>query len=114
MLALLISTFGGTILLHYLKNFLLKERLKFHLDWDGLLERLCITYIILYSLNLWFFIPLIILAKLSLRIYLLKSISGITQSEEPGIVAQKVLYKSELAFDLLVSPAFAILIGVLF
>lgn len=114
MLALLISTFGGTILLHYLKNFLLKEKLKFHLDWDGLLERLCITYIILNAINLWFFIPLIILAKLLLRLYLLKSVAGITQSEEPGIAAQKVLYKSELAFDLFVSPAFAILIGTLF
>ncbi len=113
-LILLFSTLGGTIILHFLKNFLLKERRKFHLDWDGLLERLCITYIILAAFHFWMFIPLIILIKALFRLSLLGFFPGISQSTEPGTASQKVLLKAELTFDLLLSPAFAILVGVVF
>lgn len=113
-LALFISTLGGTFILHYLKNFILKEKVKFRLDWDGLLERLCITYIIIAASNFWMFIPLIIALKSIFRLTLLGFIPGLLRSNEPGISSQKVLLKAELAFDLLLSPAFAILIGVIF
>ena len=112
LLALILSSFGGTFILHYLKNFLLKERIKFHLDWDGLLERLCVTYIIIAASHFWIFIPLIILLKVLLRLIILGFIPGISQTTEPGGTSQKVLLKAELAFDLLLSPAFAILVGV--
>jgi hypothetical protein len=111
---LLLSSLGGTIILHYLKNFLLKEKIRFYFDWDGILERLCLTYIIIAALDFWILIPLVVLLKSALRIYLLKSISGITRTDEPGIASQKVLYKAELAYDLFLSPAFAILVGVIF
>jgi hypothetical protein len=111
---LLFASIGGTFILHYLKNFLLKEKIKFYFDWDGILERLCIAYIILETPQFWLLIPLIILVKLLMRIYLLKSIAGLTQTSEPGIASQKVLYKAELAFDTFASPAFAILVGVIF
>lgn len=111
---LFLSTLGGTLILHYLKNFILKEKARFRLDWDGLLERLCITYIIVQAAGLWLFIPLIILSKTLLRIYLLKAVSGITRNIEPGVASQKVLYKAELAFDAIASPALAILVGVIF
>ena len=113
-LILLLSTFGGAIILHYLRNFLLKERRKFHLDWDGLLERFCVTYIILSLSHLWMLIPLIIMIKALFRLILLGFIPGISQSTEPGAASQKVLSKAELAFDLFLSPAFAILVGVIF
>ena len=113
LLALSLSTLGGTFLLHYLKNFLLKERIKFHLDWDGLLERLGITYIIMAAFHFWILIPLLILLKALLRLAILGFIPGISQTAEPGGASQKVLLKAELAFDLLLSPAFAILVGVL-
>ena len=113
-LILLLSTLGGTFILHYLKNFLLKEKRKFHLDWDGILERLCITYIILAAFNFWIFIPLIILTKVVFRFLVLGFFSKISQTSEPGAASQKVLLKAELAYDLLLSPAFAVLVGVLF
>ena len=99
-LILLLSALGGTIVLHYLKNFLLKERRKFRLDWDGLLERSCITYIILSLPHLWMLIPLIIIIKALFRLILLGFIPTIYQSTEPGAASQKVLFKAELAFDL--------------
>ena len=113
-LILVLATFGGTFLLHFLKNFLLKEKMGFRLDWDGLLERLCITYIIVAEASLWIFIPIVIALKIILRIALLGFIPGINQSNEAGASIQKVLLKAELGFDLFLSPAFAILVGVIF
>lgn len=113
-LVLILSSIGGTFVIHYLKNFLLKEKIKLHLDWDGLLERLCITYIILAAPGFWMLIPIIVLIKILFRLALLGIIPGISQSSEPGTASQKVLLKAELACDLLLSPAFAILVGVIF
>ncbi len=110
---LLLSTLGGSFIIHYLKNFLLKERLKFRPDWDGLLERLCITSLLIALPAYWLLIPLVILIKAVFRIYLLGFLTGIGQTREPGAASQKVLYKAELASDLILSPAFAILVGVL-
>ena len=111
---LLFSTLGGTFILHYLKNFLLKERIKFRLDWDGILERLCLTYIMAEAIQLWIFIPIVIILKSIFRLFLLGLLPGIAQTNEPGAASQKVLLKAELAFDLFLSPAFAILVGVVF
>jgi hypothetical protein len=113
-LILLFSSFGGTFLLHYLKNFLLKERKKIQFDWDGLLERLCITYIIIAQPQLWLLVPVIIVLKALSRLLLLGIFPGLAQTNEPGAASQKVLLKSELAFDLFLSPALAILAGVIF
>ena len=113
-LTLLLSTLGGTFVLHYLKNFLLKERRKFYLDWDGILERMCIAYIILAALQFWIFIPIVIALKSIFRLSLLGFIPAIARSNEPGSASQKVLLKAELAFDVFLSPAFAILVGVVF
>lgn len=104
---------GGTFFIHYLKNFLLKEKISFALDWDGMLERLCITYILVTSLQLWLFIPLIIALKVLYRIAVLALVPGLGQTREPAAASQKVLLKSELALDLLLSPFFAILVGVI-
>jgi hypothetical protein len=112
--ALILSTLGGTILLHYLKNFFLEERIKFHFDWDGILERACLTYILISFPQQWPLIPLIILLKSLYRIALLGLIPNIIKNNEPGTSSQKVLFKGELAFDLILSPALAILLGVIF
>jgi len=112
---LLLSTLGGTYVLHYLKNFFLEEKINLHWDGDGLIERLLITYIIVMSVPhaLWL-ILLIILLKVLLRLWLLGKSAGAIARNEPGIASQKVLYKAELAFDLIASPALAILVGVIF
>ena len=59
-LAILFAALGGTLLLHYLKNFCLKEKVKLHLDWDGVLERIFITGIALKAPDMWPIILLII------------------------------------------------------
>lgn len=111
---LLLSTLGGTYILHYLKNFFLEEKARLRLDTDGLIERLLITYIIIGISHSVVLIVLIILLKALLRLFLLGKSTGAITRREPGAVSQKVLYKAELAFDLITSPAFAILVGVIF
>lgn len=111
---LLFSCFGGTFTIHYLKNYLLKEKINFNLDSDGLIERFCITYIILQLTSYWYLIPAIIIIKAIFRLALLGFLPSIIQTNEPGASPQKVLLKAELAFDLFASPAFAIVVGVLF
>jgi len=113
-LILFISSLGGTVILHYLKDFFLEEKLKLRLDWDGLLERLIITYVITSLPHLWLIIPFVIALKSFFRLLLLGYLPGIASTTEPGAATQKVLLKSELAFDLLLSPAFALLVGFIF
>ena len=111
---LILATFGGTLAIHFLKNFLLKEKRRLSLDWDGLLERLAICYIIIAAKDLWIFIPIIIVLKIIIRLLALGFIPGLLRTREPGSVSQKVLIKAELAFDLFLSPLFAIIVGVIF
>jgi hypothetical protein len=113
-LILLLSSLGGTIILHSLKDFFLEEKIKFRPDWDGLLERVVITCIIVAFPARWLIIPVVIALKSLFRLFLLGYLPGIGRTTEPGAAAQKVLLKSELAFDLLLSPAFAILVGFIF
>jgi hypothetical protein len=104
LLALVLSSLGGTILLYYLKNFFLEEKAKFAWGWAGFLERLLITYILLAFGQFWPLIPIIILIKVIYRLTGFRLVNG--------LVSQNVLAKGELAFDLIVSPAVAIVIGV--
>ena len=113
-LGLAVATLGGTVTLHFLKNYLLKEKIKLRLDWDGIIERSLIVFIILAAPQLGLLLPFIIIFRTIYRLILLGPSLSLFQTEEPGIVSQKVLLKAELAFDLLLSPAFAILIGVIF
>ena len=111
---LIFSSIGGNFLIHYLKNFLLREKLKFRPDFDGWLERSGITFVIIRAQPIWILIPVIIAIKCIYRLLLLGVIPGIIKRDEPGAAAQKVLLKGELAFDLILSPALAILIGIIF
>ena len=111
---LAISAFGGTFLLHYLKNFILKETYAFSWDGDGLIERTLITYIIVAAYHLLYLIPFIITVKIIFRLSLIGYLGSLIKISEPGVASQKVRLKADLAFDLLLSPAFAILVGVIF
>ena len=112
--ALLLATLGGSLLIHWLRNFILVEKSPFQFEWDSLLERLCLSYIMINALQFWPLIPVIIILKLSYRLFQLGSKMTISTSDEPGNAWQKVLFKTELSFDLFLSPAWAILIGVIF
>lgn len=109
-----IAAFGGTFLLHYLKNFLLKEKRKFSWDWDGVIERGLIAGIIVYAPAKFLLIPLIIFIRVAGRLVRAGLAARLAMVNEPALSFQKVLLKQELAFDLLVSPLFAILIGTIF
>jgi hypothetical protein len=100
-----VSSLGGSLLLHYFKNFLLEEKMPLAWDWDGIFERGLITYIIAAQQTRLYLIPVVILLKIMLRLILLRV---------PAPVSQKIVIKAELGFDLIVSPAFAILVGVVF
>ena len=111
---LAISAFGGTFLLHYLKNFILQETYSFSWDWDGLVERTLITFIIIATHHVLYLIPFIIIAKIIFRLSLIGYLGSLIKISEPGVASQKVRLKADLAFDLLLSPAIAILVGVIF
>jgi len=113
LIALIISTLGGTILLHYLKVFILREKRGFVWDWDGILERGIITYCLVYH-SILYLIPLIIFVKTFLRVGLILFLENWIKVNEPGMVYQKVRLKSELAFDLILSPLFSVLVGIIF
>jgi len=66
------------------------------------------------ALHFWPLIPAIIALKIIYRLLQLGKNLTISTSDEPGNAWQKVLFKSELSFDLFLSPAWAIMIGVLF
>jgi hypothetical protein len=108
-----VSALGGSFLLHYLRNSLLAEKVPLTWDWDGIVERGVITYLLATGGRLYL-IPAIIAAKVIGRLLWLGFGPGLAKRGEPGAVSQKVLLKAELGFDLIVSPAFAILIGVVF
>jgi hypothetical protein len=107
------AAFGGSILLHYIKNLLLKEEAPLAFDWDGVIERGLIAYCFVTGQWLWA-VPLIIVSKIIYRLALLGFSSRWLRSNEPGAVSQKVSLKAELALDLFLSPLFAIVVGVVF
>ena len=113
-LTLILSTIGGNFVIHYLKNFLLREKRKFRPDLDGWLERLCLTYIIIEAPRYIILIPAVIALKVIYRLLQIGFFTGGSKTREPGAAFQKVLLKGELAFDLILSPALAILLGIIF
>jgi len=104
-----LAALSGTLLIHYLKNFFLAEKTKFSPDWDGWLERGAVTFCVIQGW--WLLIIPIVILKAVYRLLFIDRIEG---TNEPGAVSQKVKFKGELAFDLLASPALAILIGLVF
>ncbi|MFA5113113.1 MAG: hypothetical protein WC529_02320 [Candidatus Margulisiibacteriota bacterium] len=109
-----IAAFGGSLLIHYLKNFLLGEKLPLAWDWDGVLERGAIAYFV-GALPHWpILVAGVILLKTIYRLAGLAIAGGISKRNEPGAIYQKVTLKAELGLDLILSPAFAILVGIIF
>ncbi len=102
---LAIAAFGGSFLIYYLTNFLLEEKAKFSFDWDGVAERALIAYLVMQP-GWLYLVPAVILVKLAARLLSLRYL--------PEIAAQKVKQKAELALELVLSPLFAILVGLVF
>ncbi|HVN67333.1 MAG TPA: hypothetical protein VMT55_03100 [Candidatus Sulfotelmatobacter sp.] len=111
---LAIAAFGGAFILHYLKNYLLKEKLKFSWDWDGVVERGLIAGLFVFYPAWLILVPLIVIIKIAGRLLWLGLTGGLAKVDEPAIAYQKVSIKEDLALDLFVSPLFAIIIGMIF
>lgn len=109
-LSLLISVFGGTFLLYFLKKSLVDEKLAFSFDLSGMLERFFITLLFFGPTPLILLLPLIVGIK-AFHILQLKKLSSLVRREEPSLSYQKVKIKSLLGIDLLLSPLLAILVG---
>lgn len=102
---LAIAAFGGSFLIYYLTNFLLEEKAKFSFDWDGVAERAALAYLVMTP-RLYLLIPAVILIKIAFRLVSLRYL--------PNIAAQKVKLKAELALGFILSPLFALLVGLVF
>lgn len=110
---LAIAAFGGSFLIYYLTNFLLEEKAKFTFDWDGVIERAAVAYLVMTPKYL-LLIPAVILLKIAVRLIALGFFASLLKTDEPGVVSQKVKLKAELALELFLSPLFAILVGIIF
>ncbi|MGB9613750.1 MAG: hypothetical protein ACPL4K_06240 [Candidatus Margulisiibacteriota bacterium] len=108
-----LSSFGGSILLHFSKNFFLIEKTPFRFDWDGLIERGIITFCLI-SHSYLYLIPIVIFTKTIFRLGQIIIYNYSLQINEPGTVFQKVRLKAELFFDLILSPSFALFLGIIF
>ena len=110
---LAIAAFGGSFLIYYLTNFLLQEKARFAFDWDGVVERAAVAYLVMTP-KLLFLVPFVVLIKIAVRLITLGFFSSMLKSGEPGVAAQKVTLKAELALELFISPVFAALVGIIF
>ena len=112
---LAVSSVGGAFFLHYFKLFILREKVPFSFDWDGMIERAAITYVYCAA-DFWAFalIPVIILVEGFWRVSLVSYKNSLFGHNEPGALLQQLLFKMDLGTDLLVSPLFAILVGMIF
>ncbi|OGC32388.1 hypothetical protein A2311_00420 [candidate division WOR-1 bacterium RIFOXYB2_FULL_48_7] len=109
-----VASLGGSFFIHYLKNYLLEEKPGFNFDWDGVIERGLIAWLVIIGGSWLLLIPAIILVKFSLQLYRWQVFRRLLSIEEPAFIAQKIKIKEELAINLLVSPSWAILIGLIF
>ncbi|MDD4179023.1 MAG: hypothetical protein PHH14_03125 [Candidatus Margulisbacteria bacterium] len=78
-------------------------------DWDGLIERPVITLFIILGGSWLYYIPSVVLFKLVGRLLISRLPKVLSK-----IDSQKARLRSEFVFDLVLSPLFAILTGVIF
>jgi len=112
--AVLISAFGGLFFAYYIKKKLTETSAGLHLDIPGIAERTLITLFTFIGGPYLWFIPLVILMKGAVLMFGLSGLAGLLSREEPSLAYQRVKLKSSLAVDLILSPAIAVLIGILF
>lgn len=105
----IIAVYGGSFVLFYLKKTFVYPGIQFNYDRAGIMERLLVFTLFLMG-NMWLsLIPLIILIK---AIFLFSGVkNSLIRINEPAIQFQKIRLKSGISFDLLVSPLFSILMG---
>jgi len=112
--AAVISAFGGWALICLIKNLYIDPSFGMRLDVPGLIERVLIVFLVVIGGPYLWLIPLVIAVKVAFMIFGLSRFVGLFLREEPSLAYQKVKVKADLAADLMISPAFAILTGMVF
>lgn len=114
-IALIFASFGGEIIIFYLKRLLVSSKVKFSFDISGMIERTAVMLVIIIGGFIVLLIPAIVLIR-AVSIMgegSFKNISDIIKREEPAVEFQKIRLKSELGLSLLASPSLGILFGIL-
>jgi hypothetical protein len=105
------TIYGGTFFIYYLKKTFIDPGLAFEYDQLGMIERLIIFTSILLG-GVWLFtIPLVVLLKGLLVFSGIRG--GLIKVNEPAFRFQRIKFKSFISFDLLASPLFAVLLGII-
>jgi hypothetical protein len=115
-LALFLASFGGEIIIYYLKRFLIDPKAKFTIEITGMIERTILVAVISAGSAFVLFVPVIILIRAAIVLGQLSfnKYHLILKREEPALEFQKIRLKSELGITLLSSPFIGILFGLLF
>jgi len=115
-IGIVIAAFAGTPLLYFIKKFIVDEKTHYEVDWDGIIERAAVTALIISQNYLVLLIPIIV----GIRVFYYVTVSpqfkrspDILGRPEFSLAYQRVKSKSILGIDLIGSPCFAILIGLL-
>jgi len=107
----IITIYGGSFFLYYMKKTFVDPNSQFGFDPLGMMERLFVFFSFLIGGAWLLLIPIVVLLK-SLVLFLgIKS--TILNLNEPALQFQKIKLKSNISFDMLISPVFSILMGII-
>ncbi len=109
----LISAIGGLFFLYLIKKKVTETSAGLRPDLPGIAERALVTvFTVLGGPYLWLIVP-VILIKGAVLVLGLSGLTGLLSREEPSLAYQKVKLKENLGVDLILSPALAVLVGIL-
>ncbi len=111
--ALLISALVGSLLLFFLKKFLVEASTKFKSDILGVIERPAITLLVALGRPYVYLIIIVITIKNVIYLSRLSRSLALLSRGEASLAYQKVKFKEILAIDLIVGPLFAVLVGII-
>jgi len=112
--AALLVSFGGEIIIYYLKKLLVNPNARFSFNISGMIERIALLLVIAIGGYYIILVPFIILIRaiFALGDGNIKGFADIIYREEPAVQFQKIRLKSDLAVTLLASPALGIITGI--
>jgi hypothetical protein len=111
--AVLVSAFGGLAFVYFIKKYLIETSMRLRHDVPGVAERMLITLFTFMGGPYLWLIPFVILIKGAVLMFGLSGLADFLSREEPSLAYQRVRLKASLAVDLILSPAIAILVGIL-
>jgi hypothetical protein len=113
--ALLLGSFGGTAVILFLKKQLINPKTRWHFDWDGIVERLLLILVVLFSSQAETLVSIsLILAIISTRsLYFLShyNLPNFLQRHIRGVELQKQKIRLLMGIELIASPLFAFAVG---